>query len=161
MRTNTIKEKEQIERIIKECDICFVGMSDDNGIPYVLPMNFGYQDGVIYLHSAQEGKSISIIEKNPNVCITFCNETQLVWQNLEVACSYRMRANSVVCQGKVFFEEDYDEKVKALNITMQQYSDREFTYSSPAVVNVKIWKVVIEKATAKEFGAPVKKPTIL
>ncbi len=161
MRTNTIKEKEQIESIIKECDTCFVGISDDNGVPYVLPMNFGYQDGVIYLHSAQEGKSISLIEKNPNVCITFCNQTKLVWQNLEVACSYRMRAGSVICHGRVVFEEDYDEKVKALDITMKQYSDREFTYSSPAIVNVKIWKVAIEKATAKEFGAPVEKPAIL
>ncbi len=39
------------------------GMSDENGIPYVLPMNFGYEEGIIYLHSAQEGHSISIIEK--------------------------------------------------------------------------------------------------
>ena len=161
MRTNTIKEREQIERIIRECDTCFVGMSDKNGIPYVLPMNFGYDDGVIYLHSAQEGKAISILDKNPEVCITFCNKTKLVWQNLEVACSYRMRAASVVCHGKVEFEEDYDEKVKALDFTMRQYSDREFRYSKPAVVNVKIWKVAIETATAKEFAAPVEKPMIL
>lgn len=30
-----------------------VGMADTDGTPYVLPMNFGYKDGVIYLHSAQ------------------------------------------------------------------------------------------------------------
>jgi hypothetical protein len=36
----------------------------------------------------------------------------LVWQDEKVACSYRMRAESVICYGKVVFEEDYDEKVK-------------------------------------------------
>jgi len=75
-------------------------------------MNFGYEDEIIYLHSAQEGHSISILEKNPNVCITFCTDPKLVWQHEEVACSYRMRADSVICRGRVVFEEEYEEKVK-------------------------------------------------
>jgi|SRR5690554_3668975 nitroimidazol reductase NimA-like FMN-containing flavoprotein (pyridoxamine 5'-phosphate oxidase superfamily) len=160
MRTISVEDLNQIEEIIKSCNICNVGMSDSNGVPYVLPMNFGYKEGVIYLHSAQEGSSISMLEVNPNVCITFCTETKLVWQNEEVACSYRMRCESAICHGKVQFEEDFDEKVKALNIIMSQYSTREFTYSDPSVVNVKIWKVAIDKCSAKLFGAPGKKPSM-
>ncbi|MBK5195368.1 MAG: pyridoxamine 5'-phosphate oxidase family protein [Proteiniphilum sp.] len=156
MRTYSVEEQERIERLIHSCTLCYVGMADEEGIPYVLPMNFGYEDDVIYLHSAQEGHSISILEKNPNLCITFCTDPKLVWQNEEVACSYRMRSDSVICHGKVSFEEDFDEKVKALNIIMRQYSGREFTYSAPSVRNVKIWKVAIEKISAREFGVPNK-----
>lgn len=154
MRTHPLEEQERIEKVIHACTLCYVGMADENGIPYVVPMNFGYDDEVIYLHSAQEGHSISILENNPNVCITFCTDPGLVWQDEEVACSYRMRAESVICHGKVAFEEEYDEKVNALNIIMQHYSDREFSYSAPAVKNVKIWKVALENISAKEFGVP-------
>ncbi|MDD3909555.1 MAG: pyridoxamine 5'-phosphate oxidase family protein [Proteiniphilum sp.] len=154
MRTISIEEQGRIDNVIRACRLCYVGMSDENGIPYVLPMNFGYEEGIIYLHSAQEGHSISILENNPNVCITFCTDPGLVWQDEEVACSYRMRAESVICHGKVAFEEEYDEKVNALNIIMQHYSDREFSYSAPAVKNVKIWKVAFENISAKEFGVP-------
>ncbi|MFA6702266.1 MAG: pyridoxamine 5'-phosphate oxidase family protein [Dysgonamonadaceae bacterium] len=152
MKTFSIEEKEQIENVIRECKLCFVGMSDENSVPYVLPMNFGYEEGVIYLHSAQEGRSIRTLEKNPQVCITFCTEPQLIHQHPEVACSYRMKAQSVVCEGKIIFENEFDEKVKALNIIMRQYTDKTFKYSLPAVNNVKIWKMNIDKVMAKEFG---------
>lgn len=58
MKTLIHTDKEQIESIIRQSDVCFVGMADTDGTPYVLPMNFGYKDGVIYLHSAQDGRSI-------------------------------------------------------------------------------------------------------
>ena len=62
MKTLVHTGKELIEETIKKCDICYVGLADTDGTPYVLPMNFGYRDGVIYLHSAQEGRSISVLE---------------------------------------------------------------------------------------------------
>ena len=127
------------------------------GTPYVLPMNFGYKDGVIYLHSAQDGRSISILERNPKVCITFSIDHALVFQHPEVACSYRMRSKSVIAWGKVAYEEDFDKKVEALDIIMKQYSDKTFRYSDPAVRNVKIWTVDIDEVSCKEFGAPHKK----
>ena len=154
MRTYSIEENHRIERIITACRLCHVGLADENGKPYVLPMKFGYEEGVVYLHSAQEGRSISILEKNPKVCITFCTDPGLVWQDEGVACSYRMQAESVICHGKVVFEEDFDEKVKALNCIMRQYSDREFNYSAPAVRNVKIWKVALDEISARELGVP-------
>ena len=152
MKTYSIQEKEKIEEILKSEKICFVGFSDENGIPYVLPMNFGYENEILYLHSAPEGKALRILEQNRNVCITFCTQPKLIWQHPDVACSYRMQSASVVCNGKVVFEEDFDEKVRILNIIMRQYVDKEFTYSNPAVNNVKIWKVDIDTIAAKEFG---------
>lgn len=78
MKTLIHTDKEQIESIIRQSDVCFVGMADTDGTPYVLPMNFGYKDGVIYLHSAQDGRSISILERNLKVCITFSIDHALV-----------------------------------------------------------------------------------
>ena len=54
MKTLIHTDKEQIESIIRQSDVCFVGMADTDGTPYVLPMNFGYKDGV-YLFTLGAG----------------------------------------------------------------------------------------------------------
>jgi nitroimidazol reductase NimA-like FMN-containing flavoprotein (pyridoxamine 5'-phosphate oxidase superfamily) len=154
MKTLVHDDKELIVSVIRQCDVCYVGMAGTDGIPYVLPMNFGYDDGIVYLHSAQEGHSIDLIRQNPNVCIVFNAKNELVYQHPDVACSYRMRSLSVMAWGKVIFEDDFDRKTEALHILMRQYSDKTYRYARPAVENVKIWRVALEKVTCKEFGAP-------
>lgn len=154
MITITVEERGFAESVIGSCKICTVAMIDTEGLPYLIPMNFGFEDDVIYLHSAPEGNSIKALNQNPNVCINFCSETGIKYQHEEVACSYRAKGSSVMCKGKVVFEDDFEEKVKALNAIMKQYTKRQFTYSRPAVENVKIWKVEIESISTKIFGAP-------
>ncbi|MFA8433968.1 MAG: pyridoxamine 5'-phosphate oxidase family protein [Marinifilaceae bacterium] len=154
MKTLFIDEKEKIDQVIKECDVCSLGVIDEDNLPYVVPMNFGLHDGYIYLHGAGEGKLIEAIRKNPNVCITFCTKTKLAWQDEHVACSYRIKGSSVVARGKVEFITDYDQKVDALNILMANYTDRKFTYNSPAVKNVEIYRLKMDNVTGKEYGVP-------
>ena len=154
MRTIWIDDEKEIEKIILECPVCFVGVADKNGVPYVLPMNFGYENGEIFIHSAQEGLMVDILKQNNNACITFCPDSKIKYQHADMACSYRMDSKSVVCQGKIIFEENVDEKVKALDIIMRTYSDKKFNYGAPSVRSVKIWRMKIEKITAKAFGQP-------
>lgn len=154
MKTIVLEEQEKIESVILNSGICFVGMVDEDSTPYVIPMNFGYRDGVIYLHSGPTGRSIDILNKNNQVCITFSTDHELVFQHPKVACSYRMKAKSVICYGRVAFPEDLDEKRRALDIIMRNYSGRDFEYSLPAISNVKIWKVSIDQISAKEYGMP-------
>lgn len=154
MKTLNHTNEALIEQIIRSCDVCYAGMIDQTGMPYVIPMNFGYNNGIIYLHSAQEGSCIEMLEHNPKICITFCTERELVYQHPEVACSYRMRTKSVICRGVVEFVEEPEQKREALDILMKQYTDRTFVYSEPSVRNVKIWRVKPESIGCKEFGAP-------
>lgn len=153
MITITVEERELMNDMITKSKVCYMSMIDTDGFPYVLPLNFGFENDVLYFHSAPEGSSISALEKNPNVCILFCSDPALVYQHEEVACSYRMRGSSVMCRGKVVFVEDIDEKIKALNVIMKQYTNKKFSYSEPAVKNVKVWKVEIDSITTKIFGA--------
>jgi uncharacterized protein len=156
MKTVILEEQEIVENIISQADICYVGMVDEQNTPYVIPMNFGYKDGVIYLHSGPTGHSIDILNMNNNVCLTFSIDHELVFQHPKVACSYRMKAKSVICRGKVCFIENLDDKRDALNIIMSHYSDKTFEYSEPAVKNVKIWEIPIDYISAKEYGVPHK-----
>jgi len=154
MKTVDIEQREKIEEILNTAKICFAGITDLEGNPYVFPMNFGYRNGTIYLHSGPTGSWLPMIEKNNHICITISIDHDLVFQNEEVACSYRMKAKSVVCRGKVEFIQDVESKRQALDIIMEHYTTRKFSYSDPAVENVKIWKIEIENMTAKEYGIP-------
>lgn len=152
MKTVIIEEKARLEAIISHCDTCFVGLVDLESNPYVIPMNFGYQEGVIYLHSGPEGGKLEMLEHNNNVCITFCSGHELVYQHPQMACSYSMRSESVMCRGNVSFIEDIAEKRRALDIIMSHYTNGDFTYSDPSVRNVKVWQVDVKSMTGKVFG---------
>jgi len=148
-----LNKLEQIEPIITESNVCHVAMVDFDNKPYVLPFNFGYKNGVIYLHSAPEGKKINILKSNPYVSINFTTAHNLFSINEDVACSYGMQYKSVLVNGKVEFIENDDEKIEAFNIFMQNYvKNRDFKYSTPSIKEVTVFKVKIESFTGKLYG---------
>jgi len=152
MRTLFIENREEIDKIIRACKTCYLAMSD-NDFPYVLPMNFALDGNSVIMHSAQSGRMWETLKKNPNVCINWIIGEDLAWQDVKVGCSYRVKSKSVLVEGKVEFVDDFDEKIRCMNLIMSQYSDREFKFSKPAIENVGIIKVAIKKISAKEFGA--------
>ena len=152
MKTITITDPAKIEEIIRKCPYCSVGITDLEGNPYVVPMNFAYQDGIIYLHSGPHGSKLKMLMHNPRVCITFCEGHELVYQHEKIACSYSMKSRSVMCRGDVRFIEDMEEKRQVLDCIMKQYTDNECGYADPSVLNVAIWEVKVEKMSCKSFG---------
>ena len=157
MRTLFIQNREEIDAVIRSCKTCWLAMSDNN-FPYVLPMNFALEGDSVILHSAQSGRMWETLKNNPQVCINWNVGEDLAWQDVKVGCSYRVKSKSVLVEGKVEFIDDFDEKTRCLLLLMGQYSDREFKFSRPAVENVGILKVKIEKISGKEFGAKAVTP---
>lgn len=152
MRTLSIKNREESDAVIRACKTCYVSMSDNNQ-PYVLPMNFALDGDYIILHSAQGGRMWETLKKNPSVCINWTLGEELAFQDVRVGCSYRVKSKSVLVEGPVEFVDDYDEKYRLLKALMKQYSDREFKFGKPSVENVGIIRVLMEKVSAKDFGA--------
>ncbi|MDA3892160.1 MAG: pyridoxamine 5'-phosphate oxidase family protein [Salinivirgaceae bacterium] len=152
-KTTFLKKLKDIEPIIKKCDVCHVAMIDVNNKPYVLPFNFGYHEGYIYLHSDPIGKKMDALKKNPNVCINFTTDHELFHITEHVACSYGMRYKSIVVNGVIEFITDREDKVEAMNIFMDQYvKNKEFCYSDPAIENVCVYKVKVEDFSGKVYG---------
>jgi len=147
-----LKDISDIEQIINKCKICHIAMVDNNK-PYLLPFNFGYKNGIIYLHSDPIGKKIDILKKNPNVCINFNTDNELFHINKEIACSYGMRYKSVIINGAVEFIEDDKDKIEAFSIFMKNYVNNEnFKYSKPSIENVCVFKIKVENFTGKTYG---------
>ncbi len=152
MKSRVLDHKPELEKIINKCDVCHIAMVDEDNKPYVLPFNFGYKDGEIFLHSAQTGKKIDILKKNNEVCVAFSTDYDLRYQNEDVACSYSWKYRSVLAYGKVEFITDFDKKIEALNAVMGNYTKREFKYNDPAVKDVNCYKVVIGKLEGRAYG---------
>lgn len=141
-----------MEAIIKKCQVCHIAMVDNDGLPYVLPFNFGYENNIIYFHSARLGKKIDILTQNPNVCVEFSTDYQLRAQNEKVGCSFTMNYRSVLVYGKIKFIEEMDEKTNIMNIVMRNYAPGEFKYNPPSMNEVCCWIVQIDKMEGKING---------
>ena len=143
-----IKDLKVIESILGAANICRIAMCDGNK-PYIVPMNFGYKDNTIFLHSAKEGKKVEILRKNNNVCFEVDMETEL--KTAELACRFGMKYRSAVCFGKAHFIEGMEEKKKALDIIMTKYSSKKkHDYAKEELVKVALIKIDIESMTGKE-----------
>ena len=152
MRSRIIEKKEEIVEIIQKCQVCHVSMVDPGGKPYLIPMNFGFDRDVVYLHSSRTGKKIEILKNNPDVCINFTSDHTLRYQDENVACSWSMKYRSVLVYGKVEFVEDAGEKIAHLDRGMKQYTQKEFKYNPPSLREVCCWKVFVEKYEGRVYG---------
>ena len=155
MKTVTITEQTKIDEVIRSCQFCFVAVADIDATPYVFPMNFGYQDGILYLHSGPQGRKTDILEKNPKICISFCANASLYYTAEQIACTYLMQTKSVIIDGQVEFIADDAEKIRIMNIIMAHYTAKtDFQYSDPAIKNVRVWKVQPTQVTCRFLGVP-------
>jgi nitroimidazol reductase NimA-like FMN-containing flavoprotein (pyridoxamine 5'-phosphate oxidase superfamily) len=144
-----ITEEIAIEAIIQKSLVCRLALSDGN-FPYIVPLCFGYRDKVLYFHGSLKGKKIDIIRKNQNICFEFDINTEIV--KAEDACHWSMKYKSVIGFGKAVLLEDLDEKRKALNIIMSQYSDRTFQFNDATLKGTVVIKVEIESMTGRRSG---------
>ncbi len=144
-----IKEPAAIEAIIQKATVCRLGLSEGQ-FPYVVPMCFGYQNSVVYLHGALQGRKIDIIKQNPNVCVEFESHAEIV--KAERPCNWSMRYQSVIGFGKAELLQDLAEKRKALNVIMRQYYDRPFCFEDDYLKSAAVIRVEINCMTGKQSG---------
>lgn len=155
MRTVVIRNRDEINEIIRSCKTCYLAMSLKDE-PYVLPMNFGLDGDMVILHSAMHGRMWDTLLQNPKVCINWTVGEELAWQDIEVGCSYRVKSASVIVEGEAEIVEDYDEKYQCMLKTMAQYSDLPFKFNPPAIRNVGVIRVHIQKISARRLGVNAK-----
>ena len=141
-----ITDKVQIEDILKKGNLLHLGLADSN-LPYVVPMNYGYSDGNLYLHCAKEGQKIDLIRKNCKVCFNI-NINVEVDKNVHCPTTYYQ---SVIGFGKAIIPGNDAEKVDALKRLMKHYGQEcSEDYLKEAVKYTEIIKIDIESITGKK-----------
>jgi len=141
-----ITDRENIDGIIRRCPICHLALCDE-GQPYVVPLNFGYDGERIFFHCAVEGRKVDIVRKNPRVCVEFAIPGAIA--KGEQACDWGSTFESVIAFGQARILDQPDEKRTALACIMEQYSNESWTFPDDMVARTCCIAVSVEEITGK------------
>ncbi len=144
-----IEDEKEIEGILGRAQVGRLGLADGDE-PYVVPLNFVYDDGRIIFHSGIEGRKLDILKKNPKVCFEV-DELDKVAINVEAPCFSTTHYHSVIIAGTANSIEDHAEKAAAVDLLMKKYAPGKKYDEIPefAFAIVTVWEINIDKMTAK------------
>lgn len=143
-----IKDKKILDEILSGAIICRVAMMDGDQ-PYLLPFNYGYRDGCIYIHSAPAGKKIDVLRQNPRVCFEIEHAVDL--EKGEMACDWSTTYRSLIGYGNVEILSDDQSKQQGLEVIMAQHGAPELLDFEPGnLKRMVILKLTISSMTGKQ-----------
>lgn len=147
-KDRAVVAKEGIEEIIRKAEILRVAFSN-NQQPYIVPVNFGYNENTFYFHCANKGKKLDMIKSNANVAFELEGKVELI--KGDVPCKFTMAYESVMGLGTAFIVEETQEKIVGLNHIMNQYSDEvTLKYKKDMVDRIVIVKIEVDEMTGKK-----------
>ena len=144
-----VKEFKDIVAIIEKCDVCRIALNN-NGYPYILPLNFGMvvkDDKIeLFFHGAMDGTKYDLIENDNRASFEMDCEHRLVTEIERGSCT--MEYESVIGQGYIEMLSD-EKKYDALCILMKHYHQENFPFNEAVMPHTKVFKLVVEKVTGK------------
>jgi nitroimidazol reductase NimA-like FMN-containing flavoprotein (pyridoxamine 5'-phosphate oxidase superfamily) len=138
--------------IIRRCKVLRLGMAEQNQ-PYIVPLNFGfeYNDSrlTLYIHGAQEGKKVDILNRNSQVCFEMDGEHSLIPG--EEAASYSFAYESIIGFGTAERLTTDDEKIRGLDVLMKHQTgeDRKWTYTEGQLKAVNVYRIRVSTFSGK------------
>ena len=148
MRRNEreITDRKDIDDIIRRCRVCRLAMFDD-GQPYIIPLNFGYDGRSLYFHTAPEGRKIDIIKRNNRVGFEFDILHDIV--TAEQACKWGAKYESVMGSGTAEIVDDLEAKKEALEWIMRQYGNGAWKFPEEILRKTLVLRIRILEISGK------------
>jgi len=152
-KNREITDPSEMEQILNQGEIISVAMCQGDQ-PYVLPFNYGFLNGLIYIHSLRKGFKLDVLAQNPKVSFNVVTDVQLLPADRPQDCS--VAYSSVVGFGRVRMVDDPVEKLAALEAVMVQYYPKNdaWQYAEKVVAACTVWCIEIEHLTGKYKRPP-------
>jgi nitroimidazol reductase NimA-like FMN-containing flavoprotein (pyridoxamine 5'-phosphate oxidase superfamily) len=139
-----------IDNIFTTAEVCRIAMVD-NGEPYIVPLNYGYRDNALFVHSAAVGRKLDILKRNSTVCFEI--ETPSVIIKHAEPCHWGTKSRSLIGYGRVEIITDYQQKKRGLDIIMAHYGKKDQNvYDEKQLSAVVILRIAITSVTCKQLG---------
>jgi uncharacterized protein len=149
-RDKEITDPATIEEILASSQICRIAMAEGDE-PYLVPVNYGYAAGVLYVHSAAEGRKIDILRRTHRVCFEIDSFSAVVKD--AVPCEWSVKYRSVIGYASAEFITDDAGKRAALDCIMAQYGKKDANeYNDNQVRSIVVVKLTIQSITGKQSG---------
>lgn len=155
-KQDEITDKNEIQKILKQCTVGRLATLGIDGFPYITPLNYVFWQGAIYFHSAPTGEKLDNIAAHPQVC--FEVDTPLAYLDTgydpaKPPCAVSQLYKCVIIRGRAEVIDDMEEKVAGLNALMASHEQvgefKGITPESPAVGRCVVVAIRIDSLTAK------------
>ena len=142
-----ITNHREIDALLREGSLCHLGLMDE-GIPYVVPVTYGYDGESLYIHSAMEGRKMDLLRTNPMVCFEITPQWSLVPGKR--GCDWTASYESVIGWGRAWFVDNHESKLAAFEIILQQVNPGQpHTFSPDIVSKTAVIRIDIANVTGK------------
>ena len=153
-----IQSKDKIIEFLNSQPAGRIASIDRNGYPQVIPMNFVYYDGAIYMHSHPFGEKLDNIRRNPNVGFEvdqhICFLPSYYFHPTDASQADTLYV-SVIIKGKAEIVHDNEEKASALNALMEKYQ-KEGKYEALEADMASVHDVAIIKVVPRDMRGKYK-----
>jgi hypothetical protein len=123
-----LTEIRDLEEILNQSYICHLGLVDGDQ-PYVVPLNFVYAEGSIFVHSASQGYKLDLIKKNSKVCFEVVVSTGDAIKNGDQPCDWGTAFRSVIGFGTAHLLSEPEDKKKALKAIVGRFDSRDLSFN--------------------------------
>jgi len=106
-----VYDRDTVNQILDEAFLCHVGLVAE-GQPFVIPMSYGRDGEVLYIHGSVASRMMRNLEQGVPVCITVTLVDGLVLARS--VFNHSMNYRSVIILGKATLVDDPSEKLAAL-----------------------------------------------
>lgn len=141
-----ITDLQEIGQILERSTVCRIAFSVDNE-PYIVPLSYGYDPETqsLYFHTADRGKKIDCIARNPHVCFEVEGEIRLRTGGRQ-GCRWTVAYESVVGYGTISEVCGSSDKENGLRFLMNQHApeELEWTFGKKMVETVRVWRLEID-----------------
>ncbi|MBQ5492142.1 MAG: pyridoxamine 5'-phosphate oxidase family protein [Treponema sp.] len=156
-----VKSFDEIIDILSRCKVLHLALISE-GKPYSVPLNFGYvleEDAgakklTVYFHCAPEGKKLTAIKENPEVCFSAESLAEADGDK-EKACTWTCYYESVIGFGKAEILTDSDERTKGLDAIMFHHGFnlpagvKKIAYNAMELARTEVVKIDVAEITGK------------
>ncbi len=156
-----VKSFDEIIDILSRCKVLHLALISE-GKPYSVPLNFGYvleEDAgakklTVYFHCAPEGKKLTAIKENPEVCFSAESLAEADGDK-EKACTWTCYYESVIGFGKAEILTDSDERTKGLDAIMFHHGFnlpagvKRIAYNAMELARTEVVKIDVAEITGK------------
>ncbi len=145
-----ITDTQIIEKILNESSICRIGFSIDDEA-HIVPVNFGYKNNKLFIHSAPEGNKIDFIRRNKRVCFEMELDHKILTS--KKACNWTTKYRSIIGYGDILIANEKSQKIEGLDIIMSKYGGPEKnSYADKSLDEMVLLIIEIDTLTGKQAG---------
>ena len=135
----------EAEAFLGQAEVVRLGMCDEDG-PYVVPVNFGYASGRIYVHGPVAGRRLDAIAAEPRVCFE-ADECEIM--RGDRPCSFTARFRSVIGYGSARVLVTTAEKRAGLDVIMRQYGSTGEGIPDATLAKTSVVEIIVESMEGK------------